>query len=384
MLPFDFQLPTRIVFGPGKLSELGPAAATLGVKRALVVSDPGIVAAGHTPRGIASLEGAGLAVLLFDGVQENPTTAHVEAGLTVAKEFRPDLIIGLGGGSSMDCAKGINFLYSCGGRMQDYWGQGKATGPLLPMIAVPTTSGTGSETQSYALIANAETHVKMACGDKRAAFRVAILDPELTLTQPQRVTALTGIDAISHALETYVSKRRNAVSLVFSREAWRRLSTNFGRVLSEPANLEARAEMQLGACFAGVAIENSMLGAAHALANPLTANFDVVHGEAVALMLPHVIRHNGRLVGEWYAELVDGQCSLESEGSTTRSPADSLATFVEQVARRAGLASRLAECDIPSSAIPKLADAAAEQWTGTFNPVPMSSRDFQNLYEAAL
>lgn len=343
----------------------------------------GIVSAGHAPRGIASLEEAGLAVALFDAVRENPTTAHVDAGLAVAKEFQPDLIVGLGGGSSMDCAKGINFLYSCGGRMQDYWGQGKATGPLLPMIAVPTTAGTGSETQSYALIADAETHVKMACGDKRAAFRVAILDPELTLTQPQRVTALTGIDAISHALETYVTKRRNAISLVFSREAWRRLSTNFGRVLSEPTNLAARAEMQLGACFAGLAIENSMLGAAHALANPLTANFDIVHGEAIALMLPHVIRHNGRVVGHWYAELLSGQ-ELSTGEVNANSSADALALFVEQTARQAGLASRLVKRDIPSSALPKLADAAAEQWTGTFNPVPMSVADFQKLYEAAL
>ncbi|MGD9636628.1 MAG: iron-containing alcohol dehydrogenase, partial [Pirellulales bacterium] len=236
MLPFDFQLPTRIVFGPGKLSELGAVAANLGAVRALVVSDSGIIAAGHTPRGVASLENAGLNVALFDGVGENPTTRHVDAGVELAKEFRPDLIVGLGGGSSMDCAKGINFLYSCGGRMQDYVGLGKATGPLLPMIAVPTTAGTGSETQSYALIADAETHVKMACGDKRAAFRAAILDPELTITQPPRVTALTGIDALSHALETYVTKRRNAISLIFSRWAWQRLSANFGRVLAEPHN----------------------------------------------------------------------------------------------------------------------------------------------------
>ncbi len=209
MLPFDFQCPTRIVFGPGKLSALGSLASSLNAKRALVVSDRGIVAAGHTPRGIQSLEQNGIAVALFDRIDENPTTAHVDDGLAAANDFRPDLIVGIGGGSSMDCAKGINFLYSCGGRMQDYWGEEKATGPLVPMIAVPTTAGTGSETQSYALIADAATHVKMACGDKRAAFRAAILDPELTLTQPPRVTALTGIDAMAHALETYVTKRRN-------------------------------------------------------------------------------------------------------------------------------------------------------------------------------
>ncbi len=383
MQPFDFQFPTRIVFGPGKLSELGAVAASLGARRALVVSDPGIIAAGHTPRGMASLEQAGLSVGLFDSVAENPTTIHVGEGLVVAKDFRPDLIVGIGGGSSMDCAKGINFLYSCGGQMQDYWGQGKATGPLLPMIAVPTTAGTGSETQSYALIADAETKVKMACGDKRAAFRAAILDPELTLTQPQRVTALTGIDAISHALETYVSKRRNPMSMVFSREAWRHLAANFGRVLAEPADLEARAEMQLGAALAGLAIENSMLGAAHALANPLTASYGIVHGEAVALMLPHVIRHNGRVVGAWYAEFVAGSNDVVGLAGTD-SPAQMLAAFVAQLSRQAGLAGTLREFDVPLKDVSGLAAAAAEQWTGTFNPVAMTSGDFQELYELAL
>jgi alcohol dehydrogenase len=383
MLPFDFQLPTRILFGPGKLSELGSVAANLGAKRALVVSDPGIVAAGHAPRGSNSLVEAGLNVALFDGVGENPTTQHVEAGLAIAKEFRPDLIVGLGGGSSMDCAKGINFLYSCGGRMSDYWGQGKATGPLLPMIAVPTTAGTGSETQSYALIADAETHIKMACGDKRAAFRAAILDPELTLTQPPRVTALTGIDAISHALETYVTKRRNPLSLVFSREAWRHLAANFGRVLAEPANLTARAEMQFGAALAGVAIENSMLGAAHALANPLTATYGIVHGEAIGIVLPHVIRHNGRVVGNWYGELVDVS-QQPSGGTRSSNPAETLATFVAELARRAGLPGRLGERGVRSQELPTLAAAATQQWTGTFNPVAMTASDFQVLYEAAL
>jgi alcohol dehydrogenase len=354
----------------------------LGAKRVLVVSDPGIVAAGHTPRGIDSLERFGLNVALFDGVAENPTTDHVEAGLESARDFKPDLIVGLGGGSSMDCAKGINFLYSCGGRMQDYWGEGKATGPLLPMIAVPTTAGTGSETQSYALIADAQTQVKMACGDKRAAFRVAILDPELTITQPPRVTALTGIDALAHAIETYVTKRRSAISLAFSREAWRHLAPNFARVLDEPQNLAARAEMQLGACLAGLAIENSMLGAAHALANPLTANYGIVHGEAIALMLPHVIRHNGRHVGDLYRELVHSNGKLGA-ATGSASAADALASFISQISLRAGLAGTLTECGVSREGLPQLAADAAKQWTGKFNPVELSERDFQQLYEAA-
>jgi alcohol dehydrogenase len=383
MLPFDFHCPTRIVFGAGKVDELGPIASALGAKRVLMVTDPGIVAAGHTKRGIDSLQRFGLAVTLFDGVGENPTTGHVEAGLAAARDFKPDHIVGLGGGSSMDCAKGINFLYSCGGRMEDYWGEGKATGPLLPMIAVPTTAGTGSETQSYALIADAQTQVKMACGDKRAAFRIAILDPALTVTQPQRVTALTGIDALAHAIETYVTKRRSAISLAFSREAWRHLAPNFPRVLDEPQNLAARAEMQLGACLAGLAIENSMLGAAHALANPLTAAYGIVHGEAIALMLPHVIRHNGRRVANWYHEFVNSNGEIRHVTAADQAPG-ALAEFVAANSRRAGLASTLTECGVAREKLPELAAAAAKQWTGKFNPVELNEHDFQQLYETAL
>jgi alcohol dehydrogenase len=318
---------------------------------------------------------------LFDGLQENPTTAHVEAGLSVAQEFLPDAIVGLGGGSSMDCAKGINFLYSCGGRMQDYWGRDKATGPLLPMIAVPTTAGTGSETQSFALISDAETHVKMACGDKRAAFRVALLDPELTLTQPERVTALTGFDALAHAAETAVTKVRTPLSLAFSREAWRLLSTNFLQVIRRPDDLEARGHMQLGACLAGLAIENSMLGAGHAMANPLTAEYGVAHGEAVALMLPHVVRRNGDSVNGSYAELWSAGRAATSNGSATGAAV--VADFLAESAAAAGLAQRLRDRSIDRERLPQLAADATKQWTGTFNPVALTETDFLTLYEAA-
>jgi alcohol dehydrogenase len=379
---FDFTLPTRIVFGPGRLPELGRLARSLGdVSRVLVVSDPGVIAAGHTQRGLDALHDEGLATRLFDGLAENPSTAHVEAGLRVAQDFSPDAIIGLGGGSSMDCAKGVNFLYSCGGRMQDYWGTGKATGPLLPMIAVPTTAGTGSETQSFALISDAETHVKMACGDKRAAFRVALLDPELTLTQPPRVTALTGFDALAHAAETAVSKARTPLSLAFSLEAWRHLAPNFLAVLREPDNLPARAAMQLGACFAGLAIENSMLGAGHAMANPLTAEYGIAHGEAVALMLPHVVRRNGAAVNGAYADLWNAE--PPANGAAHAGGAGAVADFLAKSAVAAGLAARLSEAGVQRERLPQLAADATKQWTGTFNPVPLSESEFLALYEAA-
>jgi alcohol dehydrogenase len=382
MIPFDYQPRTRIVFGPDKVDTLGELAGELGARRALVISDPGIVAAGHAARGIAALARAGVEAALFDGVAENPTTEHVEAGLAVARRHDPELLIGLGGGSSMDCAKGINFLYTNGGRMQDYWGTGKATRPMLPMIAVPTTSGTGSETQSFALISDAETHVKMACGDKKASFRVALLDPTLTVSQPQRVTALTGIDAIAHAVETYVTRVRNPVSLAFSREAWLLLGENFGRVLADPADLDARSGMQLGASFAGLAIENSMLGATHALANPLTSRCQIPHGQAIGLMLPHVIRFNGAEYAGWYQDLLEGTGGANGFPSP-ESGCEGLARFIGSLAHRAGLPARLSECGVPEEKLPALAEEAATQWTGTFNPRHVGPAELLELYRAA-
>lgn len=382
MTPFDFQPRTRIVFGPGKIDSLGELASELGGRRVLVVSDPGVVAAGHAERGMAALRRAGIEVHLFDGVHENPTTDDVAAGVRAARRYDPELLVGLGGGSSMDCCKGINFLYTNGGEMKDYWGVGKALKPMLPMIAVPTTAGTGSETQSFALISDARTHVKMACGDKKAACRIALLDPELTVTQPPRVTALTGIDALSHALETLVTTRRNPVSLAFSREAWRLLAGHFARVLENPQDLEARGAMLLGASFAGLAIECSMLGAAHALANPLTARFDVPHGQAVGVMLPHVIRFNAAAAAAAYDEL----WSMTHNGCVRPRAADgaeALAEFVHQMLARAGLATTLRGLGIDPLALPQLAAQAAKQWTATFNPRPVQEQDLLELYQQA-
>jgi alcohol dehydrogenase len=324
-------------------------------------------------------------VALFVGVHENPSTDDVEAGAAFARRHDVELIVGLGGGSSMDCAKGINFLVTNGGRMQDYWGVGKAARPMLPMIAVPTTAGTGSETQSFALISDAQTRVKMACGDKKASFRVAVLDPLLTVTQPQRVTALTGIDAISHAVESYVTKARNSASAAFSREAWRLLAGNFGKVLAAPEDVEARGGMQLGACFAGLAIENSMLGAAHALANPLTTRYGIAHGEAIGLVLPHVIRFNGEVCRRWYHELLELACGTNGSDRLpdVADAPEVLAELVIQLRTAAGLASRLSERGVRRDRLSELAGDAATQWTGSFNPRPASLEELAGIYEQA-
>jgi alcohol dehydrogenase len=252
---------------------------------------------------------------------------------------------------------------------------------MLPMIAVPTTSGTGSEAQSYALIANPKTHMKMACGDPKAACRVAVLDPELTLSMPVSVTAATGIDALSHAVESHVSTRRNPVSQLFSRQAWQLLVRGFPAVVAAGDDIDARSKMLLGAHLAGAAIENSMLGAAHALANPLSAHFDVIHGVAIAVMLPHVVRYNSGAVGGLYADLAAdaGLCEVGDPRA-----GELLAGHLASLAKRAGLPERLSECGVERTAIPQMSAEAAQQWTGRFNPRAVDEQTLRELYEGAL
>lgn len=370
LIPFDHQSRTRLIFGNGTLSRLGDLSREIGGTRVLVVSDPGLVKAGYVERASVYLREAGLSVEVFGSVHENPSTADVDDCVAVAKEFGADLLIGLGGGSSMDTAKGCNFILTNGGRMADYWGTGKATKPMLPMIAVPTTAGTGSECQSYALISDDVTHAKMACGDVKAAAKVAILDPELTVSQPHRVTVCTGIDAISHALETAVTNKRTALSMLYSREAFRLCHSGFGRVLRDSSDIEARGMMLLGAAYAGIAIEGSMLGAAHSAANPLTAKFGVVHGEAVGVMLPHVIRFNSGLgeISAIYESLFDGD----------------LADRVTELLWEARMPLGILGYGAKTEDIPALAEMALKQWTAQFNPRPITETDFQQLYTAAL
>jgi alcohol dehydrogenase len=368
---FQLQSRTRVVAGNNASEQIGELARGTGAKKLLLVTDAGIVAAGHADRTLRSLCSAGLAVAVFDKAKENPTTRCVDDCVAVAKAARIDAIIGLGGGSSMDTAKGCNFILTNGGRMQDYWGVGKATKPMLPFIAIPTTAGTGSELQSAALIADEVTHQKMACLDSKCAARIAVLDPALTVSQPARVTACTGIDAIAHALETAVTTKRNDLSQRFSSEAFKLCIGALPEVLSQPHNIDARARMQIGAAYAGAAIEASMLGAAHAAANPLTAHFGLAHGHAVGLMLPQVVRFNS---GDSATAAIYAQLDFDPE---------KLASRLMELVKLAGLSRTLAECGVTRESIPSLAEEAAKQWTASFNPRTIAASDFARLYEAA-
>jgi len=379
MRSFDFQPRTRVVFGAGVIDRLGELARELNFQRTLLVADHGLLASGHVDEAVGPLQKAGVEVFRFHDFEVNPDTRMIEAGTAFVSPLKIDSIIGLGGGSSLDCAKGINFVLTNGGRMSDYRGYGKATKPMLPMIAIPTTAGTGSEAQSYALISEVESHVKMACGDPKAAFRVALLDPALTVSQPRSITATSGFDAIAHAVETFVTTKRTQMSEIFSREAWRLLEPNYERVLNEPDNLEARGAMQLGAFYAGIAIENSMLGATHACANPLTAHYGTAHGAAIAMLLPSVVRWNESVAADQYAMFLNW--SSVGAKRNELSPTEALARRLEELAEAGGLRTNLRTAGVKETDLNALASEAAEQWTGTFNPRPFNKEGAIEVYQ---
>src|SRR5688572_17296603 len=359
----------RVVSGEGTIDRLGALAKELGFSRTLLVADGGLAKAGHLARAHASIEAAGVEAIEFSEFGPNPDADMLEAGTRYATGKDIDSIIGLGGGSSLDCAKGINFLLTQGGTIHEFQGYGKASKPMLPMIGVPTTAGTGSEAQSYAIISDPRSHRKMACGDPKAAFRAVILDPRLTLTQPPSVTAAAGYDAIAHAVESFVCTKRSPQSQDMSLRAFRLLEANYERVLAAPDDVGARAAMQFGAFYAGTAIELSMLGATHACANPVTARYGTTHGNAIAILLPHVVRWNARAAESLYAELF-------------QSP-DVLAARLSELAAYGTLPTTLKEAGVPKDDLPALAREAAEQWTGTFNPRPFDAKGALEIYQCA-
>lgn len=370
-----------MVFEPGALGRLGEVVREIGGRRVLLVTDPGLEHAGHPQRAERSIREAGLEVFVFDGVKENPTEREVAAGVVFARSHAVDSIVAVGGGSSMDCAKGVNFLLTNGGRMADYKGFGRAAKLMLPSVGVPTTAGTGSEAQCYALITDEKTHIKMACGDKKAAFRASILDPEVTLSQPRMVSAVTGIDAVAHAVESFVCTRRNPLSQMYSKAAFQYLEPNYERVMSHPTDIAARASMLLGAHFAGMAIESAMLGVCHSCANPLTAHYGITHGVAIGVMLPHVVRFNAEndpTIENLYAQLVGGQARQNGQPA-----AKVLAERIAELLTAAGLPKTLKECGVSDTILPLLAEEANQQWTARFNPRPVTEGDILRLYQAA-
>ena len=357
MTPFDFRPRTRILFGAGEFARLGEVAREQNATRCLVLAPPTSVDAGHAQEAVRSLKARRMDVFAFHDFTANPTVAMVEAAREYAGPHGVNLVVGMGNGDALDFAKAVNVVIANGGSIRDYRGYGNVPKPLLPMIAVPTLAGAGTESQSNTMICDSEDGSKIICGDPKIFFRTAVLDANLTLGQPAAVTAAHGYQAIGHALETLYSTRRTPISECFSREAYRLLESGFGRMLRAPEDLGARSATLLGAHFAGLAVEYSALGPAHACAQPLVKNYKMLPGAALALVLVPAL--------EWMEQGAD------------------LAPHLRQLAAAAELPTSLNDAAIPEQVLPRLAEEAATQWTGRFSSRHFDARAALEIYRAA-
>lgn len=389
MNDFSFSTVPHIVSAAGASSRLGDYLRDRypGARRPLLVTDAGFLATGLAAPPIASLEHNGFHVKTFSGVIADPPEHVVLAAVDIARDHGTDIVIGLGGGSSMDVAKLIAVLAASSQPLAEAYGIGNVRGVRLPLVQLPTTAGTGSEVTNIAIVTTGAT-TKIGVVAPQLYADMAILDAELTLGLPSHVTAATGIDAMVHAIEAYTSRhKKNPLSDILAREALRLLSANLLEASDtgqdRVVQLEARQAMLLGALLAGQAFANAPVAAVHALAYPIGGIFHVPHGLSNALVLPHVLRFNAPAAADRYAELAD-IIVPEAQG-TAEARAEAFAMAMAQLAARTGIPSTLREVGIADTDLDRLADDAMLQTRllGN-NPREVTRDDARAIYAAAL
>jgi len=380
MRNFTFHPGPRLIAGDGQSAAI---ADLLPAGHCLFVSDQSLVGLGLTDPCRAALADSGHEVILFDRVEADPSFDTLMSAVAAGQEAGVASVVGFGGGSPMDVAKLAAYLLGSGDRVEDIWGVEKATGRKLPLILIPTTAGTGSEATPISVI-TCEGGVKMAVNARPLTADWTVLDPGLTLGLPRHVTAATGIDAMVHAVEAYTSARlKNPLSDALAREALKLLSANLLIACNEPANVEARSAMLLGAHLAGLAFSNAPVAGVHALAYPLGGIHHLPHGVSNALMLRHVMAHNLEAARELYAELaeiVEPDCA----GHGTQARAAVLVDRLDRLVSDSGIAPRLRDHGIPAEDLPMLArEAMRQERLLVNNPCPIGEEDARRLYEAA-
>lgn len=385
MTPFVFNTTPSVVFEPGAARRFGAIAGPRLGRSVLFVTDPGLRRLGLCDAAIASLEGEGVAVAVFDAVEADPSLATLMKAVEAGRAAGATGVAGFGGGSSLDVAKLAALLIGSGEDVDGAWGVGQAKGPRLPLALVPTTAGTGSEVTPVSIITVGEEE-KRGVSSAIILPDVAILDAELTLGLPPAITAATGVDAMVHAIEAYASKsaNNNPLSRMLARQALQLLGANIEEAVSNGTNLEARSAMLLGSMLAGQAFANSPVAAVHALAYPVGGTFHVPHGLSNALVLPHVLRFNAPDAAHLYAEIAaDAFPHLAAEEGVQ----GRCAAFIEALAglsARVGLQPRLRDVGIPEAALGKMAaDAMKQQRLLVNNPRVVGEADALAIYRAA-
>ena len=381
---FTVTQPTRIRFGVDAINDLPALVKELGGSKVFLVVDPGLIQAGLVERITAPLAAAKIAFELYDKVDPEPGLKLADNGAKLAKKAKCDCVVGAGGGSAMDVAKAVSILLTNGGKAEDYLGLGKIKKPGVPKIMIPTSAGTGAEVTFTAVFINEKTKSKGGMNGDPLYPEAAILDPALTVSLPPHITATTGVDALTHALEAFVSTQAHAISDMYALEAIDLISSNLVKAYAHGGNLEARSNMLLGSLLAGKALATAGVGLVHAMAYPLGGMFGIPHGLANAVLLPYVMAYN--LIGNpgRFALLAEAM-GAKVDGLPEREAAEAGVEFVYRMNQDLGIPASLAELKIPAKKIPEMAKIALTVTRPVENnPRKPTLEDVIRVYETAM
>ena len=373
----------EVVFGADSLAEAGFAAARLGARRPFLVTDPGIMAAGWVDQLLPLLRAAQLDPVLWTDVTSNPKDHEVRAAHASYREHDCDVIIGIGGGSTMDAAKGVAILSSNGGDIRDYAGVDLVTRPIPPLLMIPTTSGTGADVSQFCIVTDTDQHVKLTIMGRALVPDVSITDPRLLTTMPDDLNAATGLDALTHGIEAFVSLAHNPLADTHALNAVGLVCRHLRSTIDEPTQLSARAKMAQASLQAGLAFTNAILGATHAMSHQVGGLLDAPHGVVNGVLLPHVIRYNARATPERFVDLALS-AGLPVEGMPGEEAAEALAAHVRNLADDVGVPRGLRELGVTDADIDTMAHTALDDACLTTNPREASEGQIRQLFREAL
>lgn len=376
-----YKNPTQITYGVNAIKEVKNIIDHFGFKNVLVVTDPGIVEAGLINELLPYIEHINYVV--YKECQGNPTVKNCEDAFRKMEEINAELVIAIGGGSSIDVGKAVALLKTNGGKIEDYEGIDTFKKDLLPLIAIPTTAGTASEVTNFTVITDEKKQYKFTIGSVLIAPKWAIVDPALTLTLPPYVTAATGLDALVHAIESYTSKMANQITKTLAREAIRKISRHLRQAVYKGDSIEHRDEMLMGSLLAGLAFNNTRLGNCHALSHPVSAIYDVPHGVANAILIPHVMAFNLKAAPELYADIAEDM-GENLEGLTLMEKAQKAVDAVTKLAKDIGIPETFQPFGVDETHIEKMAEDAMLSGNIEVNPRMTNYDDVIELYKKSI
>lgn len=379
---FKFMVP-EIIFGRGTLNLIGESARRLGATRVLLASDQGVVNSGWVDQAVKHLKDVGLEYRVWSEPTENPKDFEIDHGKELYLQAGCDAVVGLGGGSAIDAAKAVAVLATNGGKIHDYEGVDKIDKPLPPLICVATTAGAAAEVTQFVIIVDTHRKVKMTIGSKSLVPDIAIIDPILLSTKDARLTANTGIDALTHAIEAYVSVAATPITDINALRAIRMITTSLRASVASRTNIEAKTNMAMASLLAGVAMSNAILGAVHAMAHPLGGLLNLPHGEVNSILLPHVMRFNLIACMDRYADIARAM-GENVEGLSTREAAEKAVEAVERLCLDIGAKRSLSEIGLQEEYILELSKAAAEDVCLITNPRDAAVEEIAEIYRSAL